>query len=488
MFSRRWDPGITNGERIEGILGQIKVRTDTGRRFSSHHRCMIMEFRVDISEEIWKIGFVGEQNSISIIFKMKSIAFKGITFHSLQLSIFLDGEEMQGTVKPELWKPAELIFMDQVLLVSSKQWVGVFIFKISSMSFCLSLGLMGLEGFAPFMVFFTCLQWNDIVSLALWCCDSSWFLKAYGILLKLSIGKDSVVWVRLGMGTMTVDGSWTSLECMWVFFMLAWLVEVSCFNRRSARAIGSLWRFTRWYHACIVGFWCRCYYGLLGESRKVSSWVGAGGVDTQALSMWRDKIEFRFSFIKVFIWEMQGRMARDMNCVSLNTFIYLMGWQCWREYSHDGWNVVSRLLGFEGITVSEKGFNRVWCFVFLTECGFCKLYYWWQICLLWETRVFLNIVWDHILVIWIQRRLLNFLNETSFIRKRWKVRDYLTIFLVYKRSGQLEYLRKWSGMINTRKIIRMNGFWSMVGKGNNETKNFIKLEVSSLTEQPDFLF
>ncbi|KAH0921308.1 hypothetical protein HID58_021326, partial [Brassica napus] len=249
-----WDPGITNGEWIEGNLGQIKVRTDTGRRFSSHHRCMIMEFRVDISEEIWKIGFVGEQNSISIIFKMKSIAFKGITFHSLQLSIFLDGEEMQGTVKPELWKPAELIFMDQVLLVSSKQWVGVFIFKICSMSFCLSLGLMGLEGFAPFMVFFTCLQWNDIVSLALWCCDSSWFLKAYGILLKLSIGKDSVVWVRLGMGTMTVDGSWTSLECMWVFFM--------------------------------------CYYGLLGESRKVSSWVGAGGVDTQALSMWRDKIEF----------------------------------------------------------------------------------------------------------------------------------------------------------------------------------------------------
>ncbi|WZY98896.1 hypothetical protein YC2023_071225 [Brassica napus] len=86
------------------------------------------------------------------------------------------------------------------------------------------------------MVFFTCLQWNDIVSLALWCCDSSWFLKAYGILLKLSIGMDSVVW----------DG-------------------------RSARTIGSLWRFTRW---------------------KVSSWVGAGGVYTQAQLMWRDKIEF----------------------------------------------------------------------------------------------------------------------------------------------------------------------------------------------------
>ncbi|KAL0661398.1 hypothetical protein Bca4012_098235 [Brassica carinata] len=84
-------------------------------------------------------------------------------------------------------------------------------------------------------VFFTCLQWNDIVSLALWCCDSSWFLKAYGILLKLSIGMDS---------------------------------------------------------ACIVGFWLRRYYGLLGESRKVASWVGAGGVDTQAQSMLRDKIEF----------------------------------------------------------------------------------------------------------------------------------------------------------------------------------------------------
>ncbi|WZZ79689.1 hypothetical protein YC2023_100261 [Brassica napus] len=171
-------------------------------------------------------------------------------------------------------------------------------------------------------------------------------------------GMDYVVWVRFGMGTMTVDGSWTSLECMWVFFMLVWLVEVSCFNRRSARTIGSLWRITRWYQACIIGFWCRCYYGLLGESRKVASWVGAEGVDTQAQSMWRDKIEFRFSFIKVFIWEMQGRIARDMNCVSLNTFIYLMGWQCWREYSHDGWNVVSRLLGFEGITVPEKVFNR----------------------------------------------------------------------------------------------------------------------------------
>ncbi|KAF2619699.1 hypothetical protein F2Q68_00040481 [Brassica cretica] len=82
-------------------------------------------------------------------------------------------------------------------------------------------------------------------------------IDAYGILLKLSIGMDSVVWVRFGMGTLTVDGSWTSLECMWVFFMLAW-----------------------------------CYYGLLGESRKVASWVGAGGVDTQAQSMWRDKIEF----------------------------------------------------------------------------------------------------------------------------------------------------------------------------------------------------
>lgn len=37
-------------------------------------------------------------------------------------------------------------------------------------------------------------------------------------------------------------------------------------------------------------------------------------------------------------------------------------------------------------------------------------------------------------------------------------------------------------MINIRKIIRMNGFWSMVGKGNNEIKNFIKLEVFSFTE------
>ncbi|KAF2591501.1 hypothetical protein F2Q70_00039789 [Brassica cretica] len=38
-------------------------------------------------------------------------------------------------------------------------------------------------------------------------------IDAYGILLKLSIGMDSVVWVRFGMGTLTVDGSWTSLEC-----------------------------------------------------------------------------------------------------------------------------------------------------------------------------------------------------------------------------------------------------------------------------------
>ncbi|WZY94369.1 hypothetical protein YC2023_109504 [Brassica napus] len=166
MFSRRWDPGITNGEWIEGILGQIKVRTDTGRRFSSHHRCMIMEFRVDISEEIWKIGY----------------------YLSFPPTEYLSG--WRGDARDRQTRTLE-----------------------------------------------TC--------------------RAYGILLKLSIGKDSVVWVRLGMGTMTVDGSWTSLECMWVFFMLAW-----------------------------------CYYGLLGESRKVSSWVGAGGVDTQALSMWRDKIEF----------------------------------------------------------------------------------------------------------------------------------------------------------------------------------------------------
>ncbi|KAF3575074.1 hypothetical protein F2Q69_00060463 [Brassica cretica] len=139
-------------------------------------------------------------------------------------------------------------------------------------------------------------RWDPGITNGEWIGGNLDQIKAYGILLKLSIGMDSVVWVRFGMGTMTIDGSWTSLECM-------------------------------------------CYYGLLGESRKVASWVGAGGVDTQAQSMWRDKIEFRFSFINVFIWEMQGRMARDMNCVSLNTFIYLMGWQCWREYSHDGWNV-----------------------------------------------------------------------------------------------------------------------------------------------------
>ncbi|KAF3498172.1 hypothetical protein DY000_02054439 [Brassica cretica] len=67
---------------------------------------------------------------------------------------------------------------------------------------------------------------------------------------------DYVVWVRFGMGTMTVDGSWTSRVYVGLFYV-------------------SL-----------------CYYGLLGESRKVASWVGAGGVDTQAQSMWRDKIEF----------------------------------------------------------------------------------------------------------------------------------------------------------------------------------------------------
>lgn len=113
----------------------------------------------------------------------------------------------------------------------------------------------------------------------MWCCDFFWFFKVYGIFFKFSIGKDSVVWVRLGMGIMIVDGFWTFLECMWVFFMLVWLVEVSCFNRRSVRIIGLFWRFIRWYYVCIVGFWCRCYYGLLGESRKVLFWVGVGGVD-----------------------------------------------------------------------------------------------------------------------------------------------------------------------------------------------------------------
>ncbi|KAH0872692.1 hypothetical protein HID58_070054, partial [Brassica napus] len=274
----RWDPRITNGEWIGGNLDQIKVRTDTGRRFSSHHRCMVMEFRVDISEEIWKIGFVGEQNSISIIFKMKSIAFK--------VSFWME-RRCKGPSNPNSENLQRVNFYGSI---SSKQWVGVFIFKISSMSICLSLGFMGLEGFVPFKVFFTCLQWNDIVSLALWCCDSSWFLKAYGILLKLSIGMDSVVW-EIG------QDYWITLD----------------------------------NHSMVSGM---RYYGLLGESRKVASWVGAGGVDTQAQSMLRDKIEFRFSFIK-----MQGRMERDMNCVSLNTFIYLIGWQCWREYSHDGWNV-----------------------------------------------------------------------------------------------------------------------------------------------------
>ncbi|RID62639.1 hypothetical protein BRARA_E01699 [Brassica rapa] len=120
---------------------------------------------------------------------------------------------------------------------------------------------------------------------------------------------------------------------------------------------------------------------------------------------------------------MQRKMAREMNCVSLNTYVYLKGGQCRRECSHDGWNVVSWLLGFEGITVLEKGFNRVWGFVVFTEYGFCNLYYWWKNCLAWETSIFLNIMWDHILVKWIQRRLLdilrwlhNFLNDSSFIR------------------------------------------------------------------------
>ncbi|CAN6889762.1 unnamed protein product, partial [Brassica oleracea] len=55
-----------------------------------------MEFRVFFSEKIWKIGFVGEQNSVSIIFKMKSNVFKGNIFHFLQLIFLFEGNGMQG--------------------------------------------------------------------------------------------------------------------------------------------------------------------------------------------------------------------------------------------------------------------------------------------------------------------------------------------------------------------------------------------------------
>ncbi|KAH0879299.1 hypothetical protein HID58_066693 [Brassica napus] len=46
--------------------------------------------------DIWKIGFVGEQNSVSIIFKMKSNVFKGNIFHFLQLIFLFEGNGMQG--------------------------------------------------------------------------------------------------------------------------------------------------------------------------------------------------------------------------------------------------------------------------------------------------------------------------------------------------------------------------------------------------------
>ena len=87
MFSRRWDPGIINGEWIGGYLYRIKGSMYTGTRFRSDQRCMVMEFKGVYSEKIRKIGIIGEQDSVSIILKMKSNVFKGNIFHSLQLSI-----------------------------------------------------------------------------------------------------------------------------------------------------------------------------------------------------------------------------------------------------------------------------------------------------------------------------------------------------------------------------------------------------------------
>ncbi|CAN6802636.1 unnamed protein product [Brassica oleracea] len=48
------------------------------------------------SEKIRKIGIIREQDSVSIILKMKSNVFKGNIFHSLQLSISFEGKGICG--------------------------------------------------------------------------------------------------------------------------------------------------------------------------------------------------------------------------------------------------------------------------------------------------------------------------------------------------------------------------------------------------------
>lgn len=47
-----------------------------GTRFRSDQRCMVMEFKGVYSEKIRKIGIIGEEDSVSVIIKMKSNVFK----------------------------------------------------------------------------------------------------------------------------------------------------------------------------------------------------------------------------------------------------------------------------------------------------------------------------------------------------------------------------------------------------------------------------
>ncbi|CAN7035181.1 unnamed protein product [Brassica oleracea var. botrytis] len=68
------------------------------------------------SEKIRKIGIIGEQDSVSIILKMKSNVFKGNIFHSLQLSISFEGKGICGMngrfYKIGIWRVGNCWFME----------------------------------------------------------------------------------------------------------------------------------------------------------------------------------------------------------------------------------------------------------------------------------------------------------------------------------------------------------------------------------------
>ncbi|KAH0914275.1 LOW QUALITY PROTEIN: hypothetical protein HID58_028721, partial [Brassica napus] len=77
MVTRKWDPGTINEEWIGVSLYRIKGGMYLGTRSRSDQRCMGMEIKGVYMERIRKIGFIGEQDLISIILKMKSNVFKG---------------------------------------------------------------------------------------------------------------------------------------------------------------------------------------------------------------------------------------------------------------------------------------------------------------------------------------------------------------------------------------------------------------------------